>query len=313
MSGSDTSSHWRPDLIPDELTTRVSGRPAESVVSGDDWLAELPHLLGRLLDEWELTVDGEPRTGHTALVVPVTRNLEAAVLKLVWPHPEAAAEHLALQRWAGGPAPRLLRADPSRGALLLERLDWTRDLTDTWTDEACAVIGGLLAELHRPAGPEIPRLTDWLDGQLDALARSTDNLPRRVIDRASGLYRELAPTAGHTLLHTDLHYENVLWREADRRWVAIDPKPMAGHPGFELHPVLRNRVDELGTGAAFRWSVRHRLELVCEAAGIDEEAARYWTIIAAAIQAMWATEEPASASAKETITFNLTLQKALED
>lgn len=311
MSASDPN---RPpgNLVPDSLRARLTGEPAPAGITGDDWLAALPRLIADLLEEWQLIVDGAPSSGHTAVVIPVRREDEPLMLKVVWPHPEAATEHLALQRWAGGAAVRLVRADPSRGALLLERLDASRDLTEVWIDEACEVIGGLLGELHRGVGPEFPRLTDWLDGQLVDLA-ATEALPRRVIDRATGLYRDLAPSAGHTLLHTDLHFENVLWREADRRWVVIDPKPMAGAPGVELHPVLRNRVDELGTGAAFRWSVRHRIELVCDAAGIEEGLARGWTMIVAAVQAMWATQGPQNPAAKDTVTWNLTLQKALED
>ncbi len=50
------------------------------------------------------------------------------VLKVTWPHPEAAPEPLALQSWNGHGSVRLVRADPSRFAMLLERLH-TRDLT----------------------------------------------------------------------------------------------------------------------------------------------------------------------------------------
>ena len=63
---------------------------------------------------------------------------------------------------------------------------------------------------------------------------------------------------------------------------------MAGHPGFELQPVLRNRVDELGTGAAFRWSIRRRLQIVAEAAGIDQEPARLWSLVHTGLQIGWA-------------------------
>ncbi|MGJ3508028.1 aminoglycoside phosphotransferase family protein [Enemella sp. A6] len=310
MTSSGSPHPGRLDLIPDDLRTRMTGRPADDGIAGDKWLATLPRLLSELLEDWQLTVDGPSRSGHTAVVVPVRRDDEPLVLKVVWPHVEGRAEHVALQRWGGGAAVRLVRADPSRGALLLERLDADRDLTEVWIDEACEVIGGLLGELHRDVGPEIPRLTDWLDERLAAL--SSARLPRRVIERAHGLYRELAPSSGSSLLHTDLHFENVLWREHDQRWVAIDPQPLAGAPGFELHPLLRNRIDELGTGAGFRWSVRRRIEVVCEAAGIDEEVAKGWTMIHAAVKAMWATEV-AGSGAKDTVTFNLTLQKALED
>ena len=46
------------------------------------------------------------------------------------------------------------------------------------------------------------------------------------------------------MIHGDLHYENVL--AADREpWLAIDPKPMAGDPHYEVAPMLWNRWDEV--------------------------------------------------------------------
>lgn len=309
---SSGANRWRPDLVPAALTEILTPLPDEAGISGAEWLERLPHVLGDLLADWQLTDTGVAWSGQTSVVVPVVREGDELALKVVWPHPEAAAEHLALQHWGGRSAVRLMSADPRRGALLLERLDPSRDLTDEWIDSACEIIGALLSGLHRPAGPDIPSLVEYLDPHIERLTTLDGALPRRAIERATALYRELRPTAEHEprLLHTDLHFGNVLWREADQQWVVIDPKPMAGHPGFELHPILRNRVDEHGTGAAFRWSVRHRLELVCEAAGLDEELARWWTIVAATLHASWATRAPTS---KDTITFNLMLLKALED
>ena len=84
---------------------------------------------------------------------------------------------------------------------------------------------------------------------------------------------------------------------------------MGGHPGFELHAVLRNRTDELGTGATFRWSVRRRLELVCEAAGIDPDVARLWTIVRCGIEVVWALDDGNA----QGISFSIALAKALDD
>ena len=45
------------------------------------------------------------------------------MLKVAWADDETEHEHLALQRWGGHGAVRLLRADPHRRALLLERVE----------------------------------------------------------------------------------------------------------------------------------------------------------------------------------------------
>ena len=99
-------------------------------------------------------------TGATALVLPVrTETGEPAVLKLGWPHPEATYEHLALRAWAGEGAVRLLRADPRRQVMLLERAEPGHDLHQLPIVEACEVIAGLYAEAARsdlaPARPVV--------------------------------------------------------------------------------------------------------------------------------------------------------------
>jgi len=293
--------------LPARWVGQVSSYPAEGGPSGADWIRSVPRLLDAGLERWDLTVDGEPRTGWTAVVVPVRRGEQRLALKVTWPHPEGLHEHLALRHWDGAGAVRLVAAHPADGLLLLERLDADADLREVWIDEACTTIGGLLARLNLPAPPPVETLESYLPPQLERMERRPQ-VPRRVTSRTLGLARELlsAPDPG-LLLHTDLHYENVV-RAPDGRWVAIDPKPLAGHPGFEMVPALRNRVDEMGTGSAFRWSVRHRLGLLAEAAGIDEEEARAWALLRAGLEVSWAVAE-----GEDSMTRSIALTKALDD
>lgn len=296
-----------PVTPPRAWVEQVSRYPAEGGPTGADWVRQVPRLVASGLERWGLDVDGSPRTGWTALVVPVRRGAERLALKVTWPHPEGRLEHLALRHWDGRGAVRLVAAHPGDGLLLLERLDPDEDLGEVWTDEACAVIGGLLAGLNVPAPPQVETLADYLPPHLERMGRR-EAVPRRVTERTRGLARELLADPGPgLLLHTDLHYENVL-RAPDGRWLAIDPKPLSGHPGFELLPALRNRAAELGTGAAFRWSVRHRLALLAETAGVDEDQARAWSLLRAGLETSWATFE-----GEEALTLCIALTKALDD
>ena len=307
-----TSAHEARALIPPGWREWIGRFPPEGGPSGADWAAGLPRLLGELVDDWGLTPTGQGMTGWTALVVPVERDGEPLVLKVAWPHHESAGEALALRHWNGNGAVRLVAADPGRAALLLEALDPARDLeaAEVDVDTACEVIGGLLGRLHVRAPARLRTLSGFAAEQVGRLADARERLPRRAIERAVHLATDLVlePDCDSTLLHTDLHFGNVLAGTREP-WLAIDPKPMAGHPGFELQPVLRNRVAELGTGSTFRHLVRRRLEVVCEAAGIDEDAARAWTILSSVIQANWSSLE----GEPEQVTLHLALAKALED
>ncbi|MEO7754455.1 MAG: aminoglycoside phosphotransferase family protein [Terracoccus sp.] len=307
------------DLVPAHFAHAVSTYPADGWSSGEDWVEALPGLLADLLAEWELEPIGPSLFGACAIAVPV-RLLGAgreaagvsgeAVLKVGWPHPEAATESLALQSWNGHGAARLLRADPARFALLLERLH-ERDLTGVDIDEACEVLGGLLATLRRPAHPRIPRLDDWAGRQAVELREAPPVIPRRYLEQASALAGELVTRrpAEERLLHTDLHYTNVLAAYRSP-WLAIDPKPMAGDAAFEVAPALWNRAEELGTGAQIRWSLRRRLEIICERAGIDEGRARAWTIVREADNAVDLAGDP---GARDRISLAVMIIKAMND
>jgi streptomycin 6-kinase len=249
------------------------------------WVDRLPGLVDLLLEEWELSVDGLMMHGYVALVVPVrTRGGRPAVLKVSYPDEESEHEHLALQHWAGRGAVKLLRADPRRSAMLLERLHPER-LVDLWDVEACEVVAGLYRQLHRPALPQLRLLSTYVERGADHLAGLPRNapLPRRLVEQAISLSHDFAvdPATTGTMIHGDLHYENVM--AADRQpWLAIDPKPLNGDPHYEVAPMLWNRFEELAGPASplsVRDGVRQRFHTLVDHAELDEHRARDWVVV----------------------------------
>jgi streptomycin 6-kinase len=273
-----------------------------------EFVDRLPTVVRELLEEWELAVDGDATHGHTAVVVPVrTPTGRPAVLKVGWPHWEAELEHLALQHWRGDGAVQLLRADPRRFALLLERLH-REDLGEHWDIEACEVVAGFYRRLHVPASPQFLTLSScvrrWVD-ELGTLSRGA-GVPRRLIEQAMSLGRDLAGDDGTDgrLIHTDLHYANVL--AGDREpWLVIDPKPLSGDPHYEVAPLLWNRWDELAGDV--RRGVRARFHAAIDAAGLDEDRARDWVVLRTVLNAMW---EPGDA---DRVTRCVTIAKSVQD
>jgi streptomycin 6-kinase len=278
------------------------------------WRTQAPALLAAISQEWGLTVDGPAMAGATASVLPVrTSTGEAAVLKVVWPHPEAEHEHLALRAWAGEGTVRLLRADPRRFALLLERAEPGHDLAEIDVREACEVVAALYPRLHRPAIPQLDRLSAhaarWADS-LTELGRS-DQVPRRFADQARSLARSFAddPATDGTLLHTDLHYANVL-AAAREPWLVIDPKPMSGDPAYEVAPMLWNRWDEVMASRDPRTAILDRMFTLVDGAGLDEDRVRAWVTVRMMVNAQWALTSGADAA--EWLTKAVTLVKAVQ-
>jgi streptomycin 6-kinase len=280
----------------------------------EQWVRRLPQLVGDIVEDWELALDGEPTTGWTALVVPVQTAVgEPAVVKLVCPGEQEEHEHLALQRWGGNGAVRLLRADPARRALLLERLH-RRDLTDLGDLEACEVVAGLYTRLHVPALPQLRPQTWYVERRTDDLGRLPRGapIPRRLVEQAVSLGRDLVadPASVGTMIHGDLHYENVL--AADREpWLVIDPQPTSGDPHFEVAPMLWDRWEELR--GRYREGTRRRFHTIVDAAGLDEDRARDWVVVRMLHNAMGEVRDHPEAPDDGYLTMCVTIAKAVQD
>ena len=274
-------------MIPDGVSAMAQRGPRWA-----DWVATLPSVVRRLTGQWDLRRDGAAVHGHCSLVLPVrTADGGAGMLKIGFPDEESEHEHLALRHWAGRGAVRLLGADPHLRALLLERLH-TGDLTGVPGAQACAVVAGLYGQLHVPALPSLRPLSGFVDrwtADLANLPRSAP-IPRRLVEQAIALGRELSVdrAVAARVLHTDLHYANVL--AGDRQaWLAIDPKPVNGDPHYEIAPMLWNRWEEIAGDV--RSGVLRRLWTIVDAAGFDEDRARAWVIVRMVHNAMWAVQD----------------------
>jgi streptomycin 6-kinase len=290
------------------------------------WLDRLPTRTGELLEEWELRPSAEPLHGFASLVQPVvTGDGERGALKVTFDgDDESEHEGLALQRWGGRGAVRLLRADPRRRALLLEWADGP-DLSDAWDVEACEVVGGLYGDLHVPAAPQLRTVTSYVDRWLDdlvALGRDVP-VPRRYVEQAVALGRDLVsdPASTGVIVHGDLHYENVLGAERIP-WVVIDPKAMSGDPHYEPAPMLWNRMDELGgPGAAesLRDGLRRRFHTLVDVAGLDQDRARDWVVVRMVVNAGWSVGDARregralTADEQDWITRCIAVTKAVQD
>ncbi len=258
------------------------------------WMEALPRLIREVLAEWQLVVDGPVTHGEVALVIPVTTpERDKVVVKLGFPHWEADHEHVALGAWAGRGVVRLLRADPHRCVLMLERAH-RRDLTTVPVLEACQVVAAAYSKLHIPASPKLRSLADLVGQWDERLTRlPTHRLaPRRYVEQAASLARDFAsdPATDGRLIHTDLHYLNVLAAEREP-WLVIDPKPLSGDPHYEIAPLLWNRWDEIESAYSVRAAIRERFHAAVDVAVLDEERARSWVIVREMVNVLWTFED----------------------
>ncbi|MFE7116375.1 aminoglycoside phosphotransferase family protein [Streptomyces sp. NPDC057654] len=271
--------------------------------------AALPELVSHHLDRWGLVRDGPADAGEASLVLPVRRaDGTRAVLKLQPPRQETTAAIIGLRTWNGAGAVRLLDHDPESSTMLLERLDGARTLTALEDDdEATAILADLLARLVSVPAPEGLRAlgdiaTDMLTQTPEAAASLTDPSERRLLRGWASAVAELADEPGDRLLHWDLHYDNVL--AADREpWLAIDPEPLAGDPGFDLWPALDSRWDDVVAKGDTRRILLRRFDILTEALTLDRPRSTIWTLARLLQNELWNIEDGSTTLAPSSVAM----------
>jgi streptomycin 6-kinase len=246
------------------------------------WLDRLPHLLQELERKWFLQLDAPFEDGEASYVTAVTcADGTHGVLKIGMPHMEAEQEIQGLRFWNGEPTVRLLAADESHGAMLLERCEPGTALRTVDESQQDAVISGLLRRLWRrppashPFRPLSVMMRHWRDETLASAALWPD---AALVRDGLRLMDELSLTAPtEVLLATDLHAGNVLRAEREP-WLVIDPKPFIGDPAYDATQHLfncRGRMQSDPDG-----TIRRFADLL----GLDAERVRLWTFARAAAQ-----------------------------
>jgi streptomycin 6-kinase len=280
-------------VVPAELAALHEKYSGEN---GRTWVAGLPTLATAYLDRWQLRIDGPVAAGAVALIIPVLcGDGSKAVLKLQPVDDETGGEPAALQVWAGRGAVQLLKHDARSGAMLLERLDASRDLNTMEDDLAAAqIIAELLLQLNSVSAPAGMRhLRDvaaaTLAGTPEAIRLAADPEERRLLINCADRYQELiTDRIDNCLLHWDLHYYNTLSTlDGNQQWKAIDPKPLGGDSGFELLPALWNRWDDLVATGDLRGALLRRFDLMTDVLGLDRPRAAAWSLGRVLQVAVW--------------------------
>ncbi len=269
--------------------------------AGRQWIDTLPSLVEDLCQHWKLLIDGPVMHGYLGLVIPVRRAEESCVLKVSWTDKATSQEAMALSAWNGQGAVRLLASLPSLGAMLLERLDHRRSLSDVEIAEAVEITGHLLRRLAIPAPSgfrSLRSVSQDLCHQIKSRwEQSARPIPKRWIEQACELAVQLGKKSTNLLVNYDLHYADVLSGEREP-WLAVDPKVVTGDLEFGIAQLLWCRLEDIDAQGGLD---RH-FHLLIEAAACDPVRARSWTLVRCVDYWLWAlsvglTHDPARCKA----------------
>jgi streptomycin 6-kinase len=272
------------------MTELMAAAQAELIVAyhgevARAWLRDLPALVARCVERWKLTLLPSFTGGEAGWAAPVVReDGTPAVLKLAIPLVDVDEQCRALRAWDGRGAIRLLGYEPDDRACLLERCLPGTDAADLpaheadkaatevlrglWSAETSALgSGASLADLcaHRAR---------VMDDRAEEFREAADVGPFR---EAARLYRSLPASAEReVLLHGDFHRRNLLLSE--RGWLALDPMPRVGDPGFDVAQFLRI---DLGPDSGTR------ADAFADRLGLDRKRQRAWVFAVGTQAASW--------------------------
>ena len=252
-------------------------KAAESRDRGKDRaerMGPVPDQLSEVERRWSLSVHERLDSSFNYVARASHADLGEVVVKLAVPGVEFVRELEALRLYGGQGAARLLKADPTNGAMMLESVRPGSALSNVRSDEeATSIAASVMRSLWRLAPEQHPfAAMSEFDGGVEwlrtCLANQRSPVPTALVSRAEGLLRELASgQAEPVLLHGDLHHDNILSAERGR-WLAVDPKGVVGDPAYDVGPFLYNRLFETGSPVCV---LERRVDQMSEELGFERD------------------------------------------
>ncbi|MFT3852712.1 MAG: aminoglycoside phosphotransferase family protein [Ilumatobacteraceae bacterium] len=259
---------------------------------GRRWLADLPRVVARLRDAWELELGSVYRGGTAGFVVAARDRFGTdVVLKVAMPLDDEEiagfARSVAVHRLADGRGcARLLAHDDGMSALLLERLGPNLDELAVPLDELLQIVAATLRSFWRPVDERVALPTGaekaaWLSRLIvttwEQLGRPCS---RELIDRAVRCCDERAASFDWrraVLVHGDAHGWNTV-STGDGGHKFVDPEGLWSEPEHDLGVPMREYNAALLAGDTSRL-VRLRAESLAAACDADPEAVWQWGFV----------------------------------
>ncbi|PCE25403.1 APH(6) family putative aminoglycoside O-phosphotransferase [Paraburkholderia acidicola] len=251
-------------------------------------------MFDKYLQQWDLTIDGDPFATRNGNLLPVRQGCVPAMLKISQATEEQAGNRLMVW-WSGdGAAPVLAHDDK---ALLMVRAQGPGSLTQMVKlgrdDDATRILCTAISRLHGPRAKSLPALvplTQWFS----ALLAGTTGRGRIFGHCARTASDLLGAPRDVTVLHGDVHHENVL-DFGQSGWLAIDPKGLLGERGFDYANLFCNPDSKAALAPG---TFARRLALIAEASGIERRRLLQWVLAWSGLSAVWMLDDGEDADSR---------------
>ena len=263
---------------------------------GEQWLAYFPEIVLEICRKWELVLQKPFSNLSINYVTPVLQaDGSSAVLKLGVPGSGMEDEMAALRHFNGRSMVQLLKADPKNGAMLLEHIYPGHSLSQVNDDHsATQIISHLINRIHTSPSSEgeFPNISDWFGDLFEWQESSISKIfpiPVDMVLKAQKRADQLLGTAAPpTVLHGDLHHENIL-NSGDDIWLLIDPKGVLGEPVYETAAMLRNGLPNDPDCPDLQRILEQRIQDLSDNFQFDPDRIAHWGFCQTVLSIIWAS------------------------
>ena len=261
----------------------------------DEWLAAVPDLISSVTGRWDLHVTAVAnRIDAFGLSIPARRESDRVTLRIAYPDAFLADETAALRAWDGAGAVRVLEEDERGAQLRSSPTPGTALSLERNEMRALRMVADALRELWitPPEGMQTlaAEVRTWGSSMPERFESVHQPFDEQLMRDAEVMFRSFGPSQmDAVLLHGDVRLDTFLLD--GERAVAIDPKPLAGEPAFDVAALLRDGPGELVRDpAAGRQRLQGRLEQLTDLLDVRASRVRGWAFAVAIDTGLYAYE-----------------------
>ena len=244
---------------------------------------KIEDILQHYMQSWDLTYDGSCFHTHSSLIQPVLFKSIECILKIPFTIEEKRGIKV-LDWWNGVGVVKVFKSDDD--AILMERIINDQSLKsmsiNNQDDDATQIICDVAEVLHTSKKRPLPELTP-LNTWFEELFLSAEKYGDIFLKSANTALSLLTKQSNSTVLHGDLHHENILY-SSDRGWLAIDPKGLLGESAFDYVNILCNPTQKI---ALTEGRMMKQIEIISKNTGITIKHLLKWTVAWTGLSAVW--------------------------
>ena len=264
---------------------------------GEEWFAQLPAIISELERQWNIRVrDPFPGIEYNFVAQADSSEGSPLVVKIAPPFEtvEIHGEAKFLRATKGRGAVKLVAEDRERKSILIERAVPGKALHEEFASSPIDSIEPAIEVLKRILGLRPDEMEDvvTLDKWFEKFRRYKEtDFPSKTAEKACEIYERLSCQAEKTFyIHGDYHPGNVVTARRER-FLAIDPKGIVGHVGYDIAVFLINLERWQRNKPGVNELLERAIEKFAAAFALTELEIREWVFAHMVIGAWWNYED----------------------